>query len=91
MPIQPTPLETKVAKVDHDTTTVFFRHFQFILLIPLRQHKLDKIMSFPSCVWPYAHSTYVTILVLMLYLTIIPRARMGSESIVHEAEGRMGY
>ena len=25
------------------------------------------------------------------YLTIIPRARMGSESIVHEAEGRMGY
>ena len=27
----------------------------------------------------------------MLYLTIIPRARMGSESIAHEAEGRMGY
>ena len=26
-----------------------------------------------------------------LYLTIIPRARMGSESIAHEAEGRMGY
>ena len=25
------------------------------------------------------------------YLTIIPRARMGSDSIVHEAEGRMGY
>ena len=25
------------------------------------------------------------------YLTIIPRARMGSESIVHEAKGRMGY
>ena len=24
-------------------------------------------------------------------LTIIPRARTGSESIVHEAEGRMGY
>ena len=24
-------------------------------------------------------------------LTIIPRARMGSESIAHEAEGRMGY
>ena len=22
---------------------------------------------------------------------IIPRARMGSESIAHEAEGRMGY
>ena len=26
-----------------------------------------------------------------LYLTIIPRARMGSESMAHEAEGRMGY
>ena len=25
------------------------------------------------------------------YLTIIPRARMGSESIAHEAEDRMGY
>ena len=25
------------------------------------------------------------------YLTIIPRARMGSESIDHEAEGRMDY
>ena len=26
-----------------------------------------------------------------IYLTIIPRARMGSESIAQEAEGRMGY
>jgi len=25
------------------------------------------------------------------YLTIIPLARMGYESIAHEAEGRMGY
>ena len=25
------------------------------------------------------------------YLTIIPRARMGFESITHKAEGRMGY
>ena len=25
------------------------------------------------------------------YLTINPRARMGYESIAHEAEGRMGY
>ena len=24
-------------------------------------------------------------------LTIIPRAQMGSESIAHETEGRMGY
>ena len=27
----------------------------------------------------------------MRYLTIIPWARMGSESIAHEAEGRMGH
>ena len=27
----------------------------------------------------------------MVYLTIIPQARMGYESIAHEAEGRMGY
>ena len=26
-----------------------------------------------------------------VFLTIIPRARMGSESIAHEAVGRMGY
>ena len=30
-------------------------------------------------------------LIIAYYLTIIPRARMGSESIGHEAEGRMGY
>ena len=28
---------------------------------------------------------------LLAYLTIIPQARMGSESITHEAEGRMGF
>ena len=26
-----------------------------------------------------------------VYLTIIPRAQLGSESIAHEAEDRMGY
>ena len=36
---------------------------------------------------------YATRAVLKIggYLTIIPRARMGSESIAHEAEGRMVY
>ena len=29
--------------------------------------------------------------IVRVYLTIIPRARMGSESVAHEAEGRMGY
>ena len=28
---------------------------------------------------------------MYVYLTIIPRAQMGCESIAHEAEGRMGY
>ena len=28
---------------------------------------------------------------LVVYLTIIPRARMGYESVDHEAEGRMVY
>ena len=27
----------------------------------------------------------------IVYLTIIARARMGSESIAHETEGQMGY
>ena len=30
------------------------------------------------------------LLKLLFYLTIIPRARVGSESIAHEAKGRMG-
>ena len=28
---------------------------------------------------------------LVKYLTVIPGARMGSESIAHEVEGQMGY
>ena len=28
---------------------------------------------------------------ILTFLTIIPRARMGSESIAHKAEGQMGY
>ena len=37
------------------------------------------------------HASFFIIRHKCLYLTIIPRARMGSESIAHEAEGRMGY
>ena len=33
----------------------------------------------------------MTLVVRNIYLTIIPRARMGYESIAHEAEGQMGY
>ena len=35
--------------------------------------------------------TYIHIYNIYIYLTIIPRARMGCESIAHEAEGRMSY
>ena len=34
---------------------------------------------------------YVCIQMFIMYLTIIPPARMGSGSIAHEAEGGMGY
>ena len=33
----------------------------------------------------------IYILYMMLLLTIIPRAQMGSESIAHEVAGQMGY
>ena len=33
----------------------------------------------------------VPVLWKMVYLTIISRAHMGSESIAHKAEGQMGY
>ena len=42
------------------------------------------------CSWA-RHLTLTVPLSTQVYLTIIPRARMGSESIAHEAEGRMGY
>ena len=37
----------------------------------------------------YAFAPYVSTKVI--FLTIIPRARMGSKSIAHEPEGPMGY
>ena len=46
------------------------------------QNRKDKVTRFSSVT--YARQ-------LQNYLTIIPRARMGSESVVHEAEGRMCY
>ena len=44
-----------------------------------------------------SHPHYITIQHIItiqhsgVYLTIIPRARMSSKSIAHEAEGRMDY
>ena len=47
-----------------------------------KRNRKDKATRFPSVT--YARQ-------LQNYLTTIPRARMGSESIVHEAEGRICY
>ena len=44
----------------------------------------------PWTVIPPQH-TALLFLNIFVYLTIIPWTRMGSESIAHEAEGRMGY
>ena len=46
----------------------------------------DKVAFkfFRTLFWFFPRPGYLTII-------IIPRARIGSESIVHEAEGQMGY
>ena len=54
------------------------------------------IPLFASVLTPYSVCTLSDVKITQSwvsngYLTIIPRARMGSESIAHEAEGRMGY
>ena len=41
--------------------------------------------------WKVVDLRAINVRFLLWYLTIIPQARMGSESIAHEAEGRMGY
>ena len=41
--------------------------------------------------WKGYHLSIEGIRKQWVYLTINPRAQMGSESIAHEAEGRMGY
>jgi len=49
----------------------------------------------PLCQWGTFFRLQVNetvgILLVVVYLTIIPRARMGSESMAHEVKGRMGY
>ena len=39
----------------------------------------------------YKYESWCVYANLDVYLTIVPRARIGYESIAHEAEGRMGY
>ena len=52
-------------------------------------HKRNKEMYLSSTFETEYY--FILFICFLLYLTIIPRARMGSESIAHEAEGRMGY
>ena len=40
---------------------------------------------------PWCNSVVNNNFHMLVYLTIIPRARMGSGSIAYEGEGRMGY
>ena len=60
----------------------------------------DVILVYPNNVEIILYRIFNTCLKIVLqfksltkiyYLTIISRARMGSESIAHDAEGRMGY
>ena len=53
-------------------------------------NKIKVKLVFGFTMWPrkQAHASY---LFVREYLTITPRAPMGSESLVHEAEGRMSY
>ena len=62
----------------------------------LEEHPSLKCLqrsNFSSRAYTFKISRYASVCssIQHIYLTIIPRARMGSESIAHEAEGRMGY
>ena len=65
-----------------------------------KQKKLNKLLRKFTCMIIFVvigeinyitKSTCPLVFVNSNYLTIIPRARMGSESIACKAEGRMGY
>ena len=52
------------------------------------RHPLSEMVS--EMRWPQNRNLWLSSKILG-YLTIFPRARMGYESIAHEAEGRMGH
>ena len=53
-------------------------------------HRLNCMKTFFYVKRPKRNNIHF-MAVKMLYVKIIPRARMGSESVAHEAEGRTGY
>ena len=68
----------------HIFFAVLVANFEFAGFAPKHEKKRERTNQSaqicPRLVWSYNK-----------LLTIIPRARTGSESTVHEAEGRMGY
>ena len=60
-----------------------YLHFIFWILTIYFNHSILRVLR--------QHLTMRTKWNDRKYLTIIPQARMGYESIAHEAEGRMGY
>ena len=63
----------------------YISNFQIIVIREKRQYLTTKQKQI--ALTPFTDKP----LLRLRLLTIIPRARMGSESIAHEAESRMGY
>ena len=68
------------------TLKAFFSRVINLLLTKLARDRTERISALGLIFPQYGPRAW-----LIRYLTIIPRARMGPESIAHEAEGRMGY
>ena len=90
----------------HMMTCVDIAVWQSCVMIHSWQLIITWIIPYDSMDWipvtiripcDYSYSQYWTGTSLQwrlmqgIYLTIIPRTRMGSEYIIHEAEGRMGF
>ena len=65
------------------TTTNSFSRYDF------NQFIIESCVA--SLTWLDCNACNSVTLWNSVYLTIIPRARMGSESIAQKAKGRMGY
>ena len=80
-------LPSRVASCVPRATSFFSRQFspKTSILLPWGKH----CISFKSDRHPATRIGDIS--KLSRYLTIVPRARMGSKPIAHEAEGQMGY
>ena len=73
---------TNIMWNDHYFFILIFDKWKIIILINEFQRPIGTNLGFPDT---------VIYIYMYVYLTIIPWARMGSKSVAHEAEGRMGY